>query len=744
MIGDSLFTIYYHYLLSIFYMKTYLIGPPGSGKTTRLAQRLIELIERHTRPDRILVLVPQQAQANAFRNALRSIKGPFKSRGQPEITTLYGLAQRHVALFFPLVAARAGFSQGIEPTFINVELAQYFLNQLLEPRSADFDDLRLYRPRLLGQILDSMNKAAECGFGLDEIAARLGAAWSGDPQRRVSFQRAQDLAQAFRQFCHERALLDFSLLIETYAQHLLNTPTYRDYVTARYRHVIIDQIEENPPVTHDLVRMLLETCDTASIAEDDPGGYRLFLGADRVTARALAARCDQIVALNETYVASPSNIALGNALAFQFGYRGPMNENTEDSGMHTAAVNSQSPIVNRKSEIVNPPIVITGKFWSNMVRNVSDQICALVAAGARAGDIAVLAPFVEDVLYFELSERLAQANIVLRTLRPSRPLYDHPATRAMVTLAKLAHPTWQLPITVPELARTLALCLDGLDVARAQLIADAASKITTRGLAEISDSAIWERVGMRFYERYHELQRWLAKTQAAEAEALATNGPNATFLLDLFWQRLFTEVLSRAGFGLNNDPAGAIACDKLIRSARHFREVVDANIDATIVAAEANDAAQARAQMAPNYLDLLSEGIMAAQYTPERVLPPSAGGGRNLETGENAVLLAPVYAYLTSNLTSRYQFWLDVNSLGWYERIHQPLTHPYVLSRQWQVGRVWTEDDEHRARRDMMCRVLRGLTYRCSGQIFVASSQLGISGQEDSGPLVRAIQRVMS
>ncbi|MCW1967934.1 MAG: UvrD-helicase domain-containing protein, partial [Anaerolineae bacterium] len=356
-------------------MKTYLVGPPGSGKTTRLARRLVELIERNTRPDRILVLVPQQAQANVFRAALRQIKGQFKSRGQPEITTLYGLAHRHVSLFFPLVAARAGFTLGSEPTLINVELAQYFLDQLLEPRSADFDDLRLYRPRLLGQIIDSMNKAAECGFGLDEIASRLSAAWSGDPQRHISFKRAQALAQEFRQFCRERTLLDFSLLIETYAQHLLNTPTYRDYITARYRHVIIDQIEENPPITHDFVRLLLSNCDSALIAEDNPGSYRLFLGADGVSARQVAAHCDEIVELHDSFVAPTACITLGNRLAQQFGEVPPPAPQANGDTSGTAAIGG----------------INTRKFWSNMVRGGSERIDEPVAAGTPPSDIAELA-----------------------------------------------------------------------------------------------------------------------------------------------------------------------------------------------------------------------------------------------------------------------------------------------------------------------------------------------------------------
>ncbi len=71
--------------------KVYLVGPAGTGKSTRLAARLGQLVESNIRPDRILVLVPQQAQARIFRTELAQIKGTRKARGEPTITTIYGL-----------------------------------------------------------------------------------------------------------------------------------------------------------------------------------------------------------------------------------------------------------------------------------------------------------------------------------------------------------------------------------------------------------------------------------------------------------------------------------------------------------------------------------------------------------------------------------------------------------------------------------------------------------------------------
>jgi hypothetical protein len=53
------------------------------------------------------------------------------------------------------------------------------------------------------------------------------------------------------------------------------------------------------------------------------------------------------------------------------------------------------------------------------------------------------------------------------------------------------------------------------------------------------------------------------------------------------------------------------------------------------------------------------------------------------------------------------------------------------------------EEDEHHSRQVMLAKVVSGLAYRCTDKIYVASSQLSISGQEESGPLGRAINRVI-
>lgn len=713
--------------------KLYLFGHPGTGKSTRLANHLVELVNRGIRPDRILVLVPQETHAQRYRTALAQISRGV--RGQPEVHTFYGLAHQHVGLFFPRIAPRAGFANpSHEPVWMNVEATQYFLDQIVAPHIGEFEDLRMPRARLLVQILDDMNRAATTGFGLNELTDRLLSAWNGAEPRLNTYRRVQEIALSFRAFCLEHSLVDFSLGMELFGTQLLTTDFYREYVAARYRHVLADNIEEGTPLVHDFLNVLLQTSDTAMLVEDDPGGFRINLGAEPRSAWRLRDACDQVDHVTDERLRSDAP-----ASPARFG-EAMMNAITShaDRATQLAPVNTWASVVEAIGSKTTPM-----RYWTTMVQAVVERIETLVSSGVRAGDIAIVAPLVEDVLRFELEERLKAFGVNVRAVRPSRPLYEHPLARAFVTLAKLGHPHWDQPVSTPELARALAMSIADLDVVRAQMIADAAQRVSVDALPLLDDPVLWNRVGAHFRERYEALQQWLSRRTSD------VSLPTPDSRLDLFWERLFNEVLSQPGFGLHQDLDGAMVCDKLITSARAFRDVfqqagiaprMGAAVEIAVLGLSPRPevtATQRAEEMDVGlaYVNTLTQNVLAAQYVPERLptVPDS-----------DAVLLAPIYTYLTGDYNSRYQFWLDVNTTNWHERFYQPLTHPYVLSREWKPGKQWTDEDEQRTNRDLLARVVGGLAFRCDDKIYLAASQLTVAGQEESGMLTRAMQGLVT
>lgn len=727
--------------------RQYLTGHPGTGKSSRLADHLVSLLDAGVRPDRILLLTPQQAQAERFRAAQMRVKR--RTRGEPFVSTIYSLAQQHVSLFFPRVAPRAGFVHPKrEAVFIDVELTQYFLDQIAAPYIAEFEDLKLSRPRLISQILDSMNKASTANFPLDELAERLNASWTGPEPRAHHYRRVQEIALTFRRFCLQHNLIDFSLSMNVFGEHLLDADFYQEFIQARYRHILADNIEETPPVEHMFMGQVMRTCDSALLVEDDPGSYRLFLGADRQSARELRELCDTVIEvpdprLNADAPASPAQFGAALMTAIQ------TNNRPRSLGSHV---------------LDNVRLMQGERYWTQMVQRIVEHIHELVQAGVKPKDIAVLAPIVEDVLRFELQERLRPAGIDVRTVRPSRPLFDHPIARMMSVWVRVANPQWAMPATSQELARALSMSLANLDIVRAQLLADAAHKVDTKTLPALDDKVLWDRVGVEFQPLYERLQRWVdertqhgSSVDESKIENPKTNTENP---LDLFWQQLFTDILSQEGYGLLGDVDGAVIVDRLVRSARNFRqafEMAGVTAQAEAVAVAVTPAGlQAPVQPAQSdislaYVNNLAMGLLASQYAPERMpvvasdASTSTGddlSANNADAAANAVLLTPAYAYLTSDFRSRVQFWLDINATRWHDRLYQPLTHPYVLTRNWQKGKQWTDEDELNANRDMLARVVGGLAYRCSDEIVLASSQMDVSGMEESGMLNRAIQRV--
>lgn len=90
-----------------------------------------------------------------------------------------------------------------------------------------------------------------------------------------------------------------------------------------------------------------------------------------------------------------------------------------------------------------------------------------------------------------------------------------------------------------------------------------------------------------------------------------------------------------------------------------------------------------------------------------------------------------------------YQIWVNVGSRGGWERPYQPLTHPYVLSRQWPEGQRWMDQDEMRSRRQIMQVLMQGLIRRCRQALFFGLSELNEYGTEEHGPLLDALQRTV-
>ncbi len=851
-------------------IRLFLSGPAGSGKTTVGVERMRFLLEQGIPAESILVLTPQRTLQTPYQDLLQSPE--IGAGGEVTLATVGGLARRMVDLFWTLAAESAGFAHPDQPpVFLTLETAQYYMAHVVRPLLDDgyFESLTINRNRLYSQIIDNLNKAAVVGFPHDQIGERLDKAWMGDPSQRRIYADAQDCANRFRQYCLDHNLLDFSLQLEIFWEHLWGDPIVHDYLARTYRHLIYDNLEEDGARAHDIIREWLPELDSALLIYDENAGYRRFLGADPETGFRLSALCDTQSFLAESFVTSAGVQQLSFDLArvvdpvnapsltlphggresqvfppsgerfrkgeqaphhftkpplpaalkararelrkdatdpevflWQFLRRKQINdarfrrqhpykgyildfychelqlaveldgsghleeEQRQHDEQRAQDLNEDGIQVIRfwNSDVLNNTEDVLGEIWEAIeeIRNASpslsfghlspeggemqplppsgegwegggnetlqyadthyypelldwltEEIATLLDEGLPPSEIVVLAPYLSDALRFSLMHRLEAREIPVRSHRPSRSLRDEPATQSLLTLAALAHPQWGIRPSEFDVAYAFMQAIDGMDLIRANLLTKIVYRASGQELSPFDGikPEVQERITYVFGAHYAELRDWLlAYRERAEVHPF-----------DHFLRKLFGEILSQPGFGFHRDLDAARVAASLIESIKKFRwAMASSDADALTLGRE--------------YIEMLNEGVIAAQYL----------GAWDMQS-EDAVLVAPAYTFLMQNRAVAVQFWLNPGSDGWVERLFQPLTHPYVLSRGWDnaEGHYWTDADDVAANQAALARLTTGLLRRCKERLYLGLSELGESGFEQRGVLLKAFQRVL-
>ncbi len=674
--------------------RVFLEGVAGTGKTTAGIERVKGLLKAGVPARRILILVPQPTLGLQWRGALRRARTAGSS--SVRVDTLGGIATELLDLYLPLVAADLGFENPLEPPHdLSLELVQYYMRRYLGPfieQHQLFNSVHASPYRLYTQIVDNLNKAALVGFPHTELGERLKAAWGGADEQKRIYDDAQACANEFRELCRQRNLMDYSLQMAIFMDHLLPRKEVFNHLTRQYQHILVDNIEEDSPALHDVLAQWLPVVKSALLIYDADGGHRRFLGADPTTAYALRELCDVHAQLDRQRIMSPA------VAAFQAEF--------------ARTLNRPVPVVKGDQQAAYE-LPSNLRYLPQMLDWVAEETRRLIhEEGVPPNEIVLLAILLPDALRHLLETRLDARGVPHRALRPSRALRDEPATRTLLTLARLAHPHWELHQPRPtshEVISALMASLGALDVVRARLLT-AHVYDPQQGQLKPFDavpSDAQERITYAVGQRYQTLYEWLTDYQA-----------EPPLPLDIFLSRLFGEVLSQPQFGFHRSLDAAHITANLIDSAREFRQVV-ARIDPEL-------------DLPAEYVRSVLDGVLANQYVEVPTRKPT-----------EAVLIAPAYTFLMNNFAVDYQFWLDVGSSSWGQRLYQPLTQPYILSRHWPQGRVWTDDDEFNTGRHELYTLISGLLRHCRKKIYLGYNQLSEQGTEQRGPLLMTIHQML-
>jgi DNA helicase-2/ATP-dependent DNA helicase PcrA len=238
------------------------LGGAGSGRTQTLVERFAHLVARGTAPEAILLLTRTASAADALRARVEDALGdrPFEELPVLPIHAMCARLLRDEAL-----------EAGIDPFAVTASPADRLA--LLLDRVDDLvlrrHDLRGRPAAVLGGVIARIDRLKEAG-----VRARAFAEWAAAlPDGEERTEREREFAGLFE--AHDRlllgqGLLDFGELVLRTQELLEQRPHVRARVAGRWRHVLVDDLEDATPAQARVLTLLAaDHGDLMATADDD-------------------------------------------------------------------------------------------------------------------------------------------------------------------------------------------------------------------------------------------------------------------------------------------------------------------------------------------------------------------------------------------------------------------------------------------------------------------------------------------
>lgn len=249
------------------------LGAAGTGKTAALVERVARLADRGTSPDAVVALSSTLACADDLRRRLES-----------RLDCAYEeLAVHTVGSLCVRLLHDQALDAGLEPFVLPVTAADR-LAMLLER----VDELTLHEHDLGGQPAALLSGVVARIDRLKEalVTASDYASWaqslSEEPDALARTAREREFAQLYlahdRMLAEQGAIDEGDLLLRTVAL-LRERPHVREGLGGRYRHVLVDELQDLGPGAVQLVGLLAagntESTNLVVFADDDQCTFRL-------------------------------------------------------------------------------------------------------------------------------------------------------------------------------------------------------------------------------------------------------------------------------------------------------------------------------------------------------------------------------------------------------------------------------------------------------------------------------------
>ncbi len=679
--------------ISNFQNNLWIEGGSLSGKTERMVQQFSSWCELDFAQQNNPQAASQQVLAIAVDSQQRrklSDRLMVATQGKYPVTAVTPLSFFHseVELFWTLLVKKLQIKAQF-PLLLRIENEQELALQVWEDRlGRNLQMEGIGRDRLVRRLLDLLLLAAYAGQDIAVIPEILNQGietLARDPdisEEAIAlpselWQEIGDALTEWRNYCWERGLLTYGIVTDLFVHHLLPDPRYQRQLIERFKYVIVDRTDEMPAIACDLSQFLLNNGAKGIFTFNPDGSARLGLGADPLYWLEIKSQCE-VIELHH------SQENLGENLA---------------TPILDIVNNPDRQYLETYSENYEQIYSIESVSRARLFRNVAQKITEAIATGEiKAGEIAIIAPGLDNIANYAIAEILRSKHIKVHPLNDQRPLSHSAQVRSLLTLLALVYPHLGQLVSRDHIAEMLVVLTEAIDPVRAGMLADYcfAPHLDHPKLLPSDTYNQWNRLGYTATKDYEQLRQWIDEQ-------------NPKFTPLIFIDRAIQRFLKplRLSYELTT------TLQALLETAQYHWQL-ELRLD------RPND------QILEHFIQLIRKGTVTANpYTSD--LP------------EDGVLLTTIFQYRMARLSHRWQFWLDTNSDLWLQGGAASLFGASLFLKEWN-GEKWTASHQNEADRQRLNRLLRDLLDRTGDRLYLCHSELSTQGQIQNGILVPLIE----
>ncbi len=660
-------------------------GTSRTGKTTRLIARFCDWTNLQVNHNphwqqKISMLVFAANNDNRRQLAgklAKAIEGKY-----PIICkTPLGFFQDEVILFWPLLCEQLHIKARF-PLCLRPETEQELATKLWENQlnQESWQLLGIEQDRLVRNILDLLQLAGASTIKIEEISTRLEQGlgiteFLAEVNYSEIWQQWGQLLQQWRSWCLDRSFLTYGLIYELYGRYLLPNQQYQKYLINKYSGVFADDMDDYPAITRNLFDFLLDKQVFGVFTYNPEGKIRLGINADPDYLEGLGNRCQQEDLSNKNILAETAVKLIVDS---------SYNDTLPDSVAQISAITRAS-----------------------LLKKVAEYITVAIQQGeVSPGEIAIIAPGLDDIGRYSLIDLLSAQDIPIEPLNEQRPLISYAHIRALLSLLCLIYPNLGKlapPDAVGEMLIVLSQkninkhsqLIADIDPVRAGLLIDHCYQIDLKHPLLLDFETTfprWDRLGYRASKAYREICSWLDETKL------------------LLEEITFIGILDRAikyfyNNGINLTCAQLSALRELIEAAQHYWEV--------------NQRQSNNSAIVSDFIQLLRQGTITANHRPIGIL------GNQKES----ITLATIFQYRQQRSCHRWHFWLDANSHLWKKGGAANLFAAPLFLQNWQ-GKPLTLENQEIMDEERLIRIVQDLFTRATEKVFLCHSDLDINGNE--------------